>query len=37
LDLFEVGDEIGAATVLLKLTENLSPVEFAQQKLELLN
>jgi len=37
LDLFEVGDEIGAPTVLLELTENLSPVEFPQQKLELLN
>lgn len=37
LDLFEVGDKIGAPTVVPELTENLSPVEFPQQKLELLN
>ena len=37
VDLFEVGVEIGATTLLLELTEHLAPVEFPQQKLELLN
>ena len=37
MDLFEVGVEIGATTFLLELTEPLAPVEFLQQKLELLN
>ena len=37
MDLFEVGVEIGSTTFLLELTEPLAPVEFPQQKLELLN
>ena len=37
VELFEVGVEIGATTVLPELTEPLAPAEFPQQKLELLN